>query len=72
MPPWVIGCHIAPELRERVCTLLLHMHEDPQGQAILAHGQIACFAEVTDRTYDAIRHMLEMGAGVTLEASPSE
>jgi hypothetical protein len=48
------------------------MHEDPHGQAILARGQIARFAAVTDRTYDAIRHMLEVGAGVTLEASPSE
>jgi phosphonate transport system substrate-binding protein len=72
MPPWVIGRHIAPELRERVRTLLLHMHEDPAGQAILARGQIARFATVTDRMYDAIRHMLEVEAGGTLEASPSE
>jgi ABC-type phosphate/phosphonate transport system substrate-binding protein len=72
MPPWVIGRHIAPELRERVRTLLLHMHEDPQGQAILARGQIACFAQVPDQAYDAIRHMLEIGAGVMLGASPSE
>jgi phosphonate transport system substrate-binding protein len=72
MPPWVIGRHIAPQLREQVRTLLLHMHEDPHGQAILNRGQIARFAAVTDRTYDAIRHMLQVGAGVTLGASPSE
>jgi phosphonate transport system substrate-binding protein len=72
MPPWVIGRHVDPQLREQVRTLLLHMHEDPHGQAILARGQIARFAAVTDRTYDAIRHMLEVGAGVTLGISQPE
>ncbi|MEJ2556787.1 MAG: PhnD/SsuA/transferrin family substrate-binding protein [Anaerolineae bacterium] len=72
MPPWVIGRHIAPELGERVRTLLLHMHENPHRQAILPLGQIACLAEVTDQAYDAIRHMLEVGAGVTLGVSPSD
>jgi phosphonate transport system substrate-binding protein len=66
MPPWVIGRHVAPALRERIRTLLLHMHEDSQGRAILAGDDIAHFAAVTDHTYDMTRHMLEISAGVIL------
>jgi len=46
--------------------LLLHMHEDPIGQAILTRSQMACFVAVTDQDYDPIRQMLRAAAGITL------
>jgi phosphonate transport system substrate-binding protein len=64
IPPWVVGLHVAPDLRRALRDLLLHMHEDPYGLAILAAGQIARFTPVADTDYDPIRRMLEAGADV--------
>jgi phosphate/phosphite/phosphonate ABC transporter binding protein len=69
MPPWVIGLHVAPELRAQLRGLLLTMHADPQGQAILADSSLTRFAAVTDATYDTIRHMLQVGATAELGAA---
>jgi len=66
MPPWVIGRAVDPGLREQVRALLLGMHADPLGRAILGHAQIARFAAVTDRDYDPIRRMLRAASDVRL------
>jgi hypothetical protein len=42
------------------------MHEDPDGCAILAAGQMARFAPVADADYNPIRLMLKVGADVKL------
>jgi len=34
------------------------MHEDPEGQAILADGLLARFVPVEDRDYDPVREMV--------------
>jgi len=61
IPPWVVGLHVAPDLRQALRDLLLHMHEDPDGRAILAAGQMARFAPVADADYNPIRQMLKVG-----------
>jgi phosphonate transport system substrate-binding protein len=57
MPPWVIRHEVDPTLSDHLRSLLLTMHKDPEGAAILATGQMLCFAHVTDGDYDAIRQM---------------
>jgi len=64
IPPWVVGLHVALDLRRALRDLLLHMHEDPTGRAILAAGQIARFAPVADADYNPIRQMLKVSADV--------
>jgi phosphonate transport system substrate-binding protein len=64
IPPWVVGLHVAPDLRQALRDVLLHMHEDPDGRAILAAGQMARFALVADADYNPIRQMLKTGADV--------
>jgi phosphonate transport system substrate-binding protein len=75
IPPWVIRREVDPSLRDYLRSLLLTMHEDPAGAAILALGQIDRFAQVTDGDYDAIREMtpqIETGPFVPLlVADPS-
>jgi len=66
IPPWVILKSLSQELRKPLRELLLHMHKDPQGRAILADGQIARFAYVEDGDYDAIRSMARQAELVTL------
>jgi len=66
IPPWVILKNLSQKLRKALQELLLHMHKDPQGRAILADGQIAQFAYVEDGDYDAIRSMAQKAELVTL------
>jgi ABC-type phosphate/phosphonate transport system substrate-binding protein len=53
-------------MRQAIQQLLLHMHEVPIGQAILARSQMARFVAVTDQDYDPIRQMLRAADGITL------
>jgi phosphonate transport system substrate-binding protein len=66
IPPWVILKSLPQELRKALRELLLHMHQDPQGRAILADGLIARFAYVEDGDYDAIRSMARKAELATL------
>jgi len=66
IPPWVVLKSLSQELRKALRELLLHMHKDPQGRAILADGQIARFTYVEDGDYDAIRSMARQAELVTL------
>jgi phosphonate transport system substrate-binding protein len=66
IPPWVILKSLSQELRKALREMLLRMHQDPQGRAILADGQIARFAYVEDGDYDAIRSMARQAELVTL------
>jgi hypothetical protein len=40
------------------------MHEQAEGRAVLAAGQMARFTRVEDRDYDAIREMARQAEGV--------
>lgn len=66
IPPWVIKKSVAPELRATLRKVLTTMHEDSEGVAVLAAGQVRRFAEVHDRDYDLIREMLRVGQEIML------
>lgn len=66
VPPWVIKKSVTPELQATLRKVLTTMHEDSEGAAVLAVGQVCRFAEVQDRDYDPIRHMLRESQHVTL------
>jgi len=68
MPPWVVQRRLAPELRRDLRGLLLGMHEDPEGAAILAAHGMARFARMEDHDYRPLRSMLELAATVSLPA----
>jgi phosphonate transport system substrate-binding protein len=57
IPPWVILTDVRPDLRERIRGLMLRMHEEREGEAILAQGQVKRFAKVVDLDYDPIREV---------------
>lgn len=49
---------ISPELAEKIRKVYLGMHEDPEGQKILAAGKYSKFVFSEDATYDAVRKIL--------------
>jgi phosphonate transport system substrate-binding protein len=59
IPPWVVANSVPPDIREAIGRVFLQMHEDPEGQPILAEGQMARFVRVEDRDYDPIREMAQ-------------
>lgn len=66
IPPWVISKRVPQPLYQALREVLVSMAQDPAGQAILATGQMARFAPVEDRDYDAIREMARLAAAVML------
>lgn len=58
IPPWVIGRHVPPALRNQLRLALTEMHADMAGQAILQRSQVRQFAPVTDANYERTREML--------------
>ncbi|MBW4659144.1 MAG: PhnD/SsuA/transferrin family substrate-binding protein [Drouetiella hepatica Uher 2000/2452] len=60
IPPWVISTQVPPELRDRLQQVFLHMHQTPEGKAVLSQGTIDRFVAVDDRDYDALRHRAEL------------
>jgi phosphonate transport system substrate-binding protein len=67
IPPWLVRRSVPQELRMALRTVLLQMHADPRGQALLAEARIARFEQVDDGAYDPIRWMAREAASVTLE-----
>ena len=67
MPPVIASTRLGESLHERLTQALVTMHTHQPGQAILRHGGIRCFAQVTDQNYDDIRQMLAalQQAGIT-------
>ncbi|NTV13240.1 MAG: phosphate/phosphite/phosphonate ABC transporter substrate-binding protein [Desulfobulbaceae bacterium] len=55
IPPIVVAAATPPELRDKLKQILLHMHEDAAGRAILAEIMIDRFVEVNDHIYDSAR-----------------
>jgi phosphonate transport system substrate-binding protein len=58
VPPVVVAASRPETLKARLRQLLLAMHDDPEGRAILAAGLIDRFVPVRDADYDPIRAML--------------
>lgn len=66
MPPWVVRRELPRDLCTRLGHLLLEMHRDPRGGAVLEQGHMARFASVEDVDYDPIRNMAQMAESVIL------
>jgi phosphonate transport system substrate-binding protein len=66
VPPWIVSQHLPQFLKRRLRGIMLGMHRDPGGRAILREASIARFAGVTDRDYDPIRRMSRAAANVVL------
>jgi phosphonate transport system substrate-binding protein len=66
IPPWVILKDLPQDLRSSLRELLLGMHRDAEGRAVLARGYMTRFARVKDTDYDAIRDMARLAASVRL------
>ena len=69
IPPWVVLRSVPQELRRALRTVLLQMHMDPRGRALLAAGRIARFEHVDDRAYDPIRWMDQQAMRITLSVT---
>lgn len=66
IPPWLIRRETPAPLRERLQQLLLEMHEDEDGRAVLRLARVARFVTVEDADYDPIRQMARRAENVTL------
>ena len=58
MPPVVMPAGLDPAQKAQLQSILLNMHEDPEGRAILNELMIDRFVPVTDSAYDSIRDMV--------------
>ncbi len=67
IPPWLVHRRTPPQLRAELRRLLLAMHEEEQGRAVLKLARIARFTKVRDEDYDAIRYMERAARHVALE-----
>ena len=65
IPPWVVTRNVAPELREAIRRVFLQMHEQSEGRAILAQGQLLKMVRVEDRDYDPIRDMARLARQIS-------
>ena len=66
IPPIVVNSALDPETKKRLKEILLTLHEDKKGAALLAKIQVDRFVEGDDRKYDTVRDMsrwLEKNAG---------
>ena len=66
IPPWVVLRSLSPDLRRTLRELLLGMHRDPDGRAVLDKGHMTRFAHVEDTGYDTIRDMARVADSVRL------
>lgn len=62
-PPIVASPRLDPELKNTVRTVLLEMHRDPEGRAVLASLGVDRFVTLPDAAYDPVRKLAE-AAGV--------
>ena len=66
IPPLVMSQRVAIEIRSQLRGLLLDMHRDPLGRAILARARIARLVAAQDEDYDPIRRMARKAEPVLL------
>jgi len=65
-PPWVISRRLPVTLRRELREVMLSMHGEPAGRALLRQARMARFAGVSDRDYDPIRRMTSAASHATL------
>jgi phosphonate transport system substrate-binding protein len=57
IPPLVVSPDIDSELKDKLHSAFLNMHDDPGGREILDRVLIDRFTEIEDSAYDSIREM---------------
>ncbi len=57
IPPLVVSPEIGQEIKEKLRSAFLNMHNDPKGSAILKKVLIDRFTVIEDSAYDSIREM---------------
>jgi phosphonate transport system substrate-binding protein len=57
IPPLVAARHLPPELKDRIRELVLSMHQDPEGRALLKELMIDRFIAPQEEWYTGIRRM---------------
>jgi len=62
IPPWIVQKSVSEDLRKSIQEVLLQMHLDDAGRAILGKGFIKRFGLVEDADYDPIREMARLAA----------
>ena len=67
IPPLIIAKSVPGAIKEKLKALLLTMHNDPEGEALLKSGLIARYVAVTDEDYDPIRAMARLAKDISLE-----
>jgi phosphonate transport system substrate-binding protein len=67
-PPLVISGALDPRLKKSLVAIIMHMHEDPQGAAILSELMIDRFVEPQAEWYAPVERMLSRMAGDSIEA----
>lgn len=60
IPPVVRSAHLSDEKAEEIKSILLHMHEDPEGKEILKQALVKQFVAVDDSLFDGVRKMHQM------------
>jgi len=65
IPPWVISRQVPARLRRDVRALLLSMHTEPFGKAMLERARVKRFVAAEDRDYNSIRAMARKAAQVS-------
>jgi phosphonate transport system substrate-binding protein len=59
IPPVVVHPRLKPEMKAQLRDILLNMHQDEEGKAILAKLHIDRFVLPDESAYDSVRRMLE-------------
>jgi len=57
-PPIVVSSKMDPVVKAKLRDTVLHMHEDPEGQAVLKNAMLKRFIAPDDHNYDDIRAMI--------------
>jgi len=57
IPPFVVRPGIAPEIKQKLKSIMINAHTDPTGKAILDNMMIERFEQIDDKAYDSIRAM---------------
>ncbi len=57
--PWAVKADMAPELRDKIQTLLLQLKNDDQGQKILKNARLSGFQAAKDADYDPHREIIK-------------
>jgi phosphonate transport system substrate-binding protein len=71
-PPWVVSRRLTQDLRQTLRQVLLSMHRDPAGRALLRQACMVRFAGVKDFCYDSIREMASAAQHVTFNCAAEE